>query len=222
MRINGINCLTLSVDIVPNKNTPLQTVSPTRTLWMKLQIKRLQSYVNEHPWFQFLTSNNMGKCIRLWPSILVSGQLEFGISAPFSFALSTKHGSLHMRCKSCLVVELHRLHLQFFSLKPSGQATKLCSIAFMWTSGTKKVKRKKDHHQALTVVTHCQTKKKNKRKGDAHVGENKLKCRQPLPTWLMMLAHNSVKNWNVQTNWTPSKAISRKSKKIQCKSWNQW
>ena len=55
-----------------------QTKSSAKTLQMKPQIKRLQSKINEHLWFLFLTSNNNNaKCILPWPPILVFSWLNF-------------------------------------------------------------------------------------------------------------------------------------------------
>ena len=44
---------------------------------MKPQVKRLQSNINEHLCFLFITSNNKAKCIRPWTPILVFSQLNF-------------------------------------------------------------------------------------------------------------------------------------------------
>lgn len=54
-----------------------QTKSPAKTLQIKPQIKRLQSNINEHLWYLFITSNNKAKCIRPWVPILVFSLLNF-------------------------------------------------------------------------------------------------------------------------------------------------
>ena len=69
--------LTLSVDIKKCQTKIKKTKSPTKTLQMKPQIKRLQSNIDEFLWFLFITSNNKAKCNRPWAPILVFSQLNF-------------------------------------------------------------------------------------------------------------------------------------------------
>ena len=69
--------LTLSVDIKKCQTKIKKTKSPTKTLQMKPQIKRLQSNIDEFLWLLFITSNNKAKCNRPWAPILVFSQLNF-------------------------------------------------------------------------------------------------------------------------------------------------
>ena len=65
------------MDIKKYQTEIRQTKSPAKTLQMKPQVKRLQSNINEHLCFLFITSNNKAKCIRPWTPILVFSQLNF-------------------------------------------------------------------------------------------------------------------------------------------------
>ena len=78
-RITGKNCLTLSVDIKKCQTKIKQTKSPAKTLQMKPQIKRLQSNINEHLWFLFITPYPIYRALSYLSRVLLESiSLSFG------------------------------------------------------------------------------------------------------------------------------------------------